>query len=57
MARNEPQVYAAMSDSAVNTLQSYCSMAVVQPRLQQFILARLAASAARSTDPLHAEPT
>jgi hypothetical protein len=56
VARNEPQVYAAMSDSAVNTLQSYCSMAVVQPRLQQFILARLAADAARTTGPAHADP-
>lgn len=43
VARYEPQVYAAMGAAAAASLQRYCSIDVVRPRLQRFIGERLAA--------------
>lgn len=43
VARHEPQVYAAMGDAAAASLQRYCSIDVVRPRLRRFIQERLAA--------------
>ena len=57
VARNEPDVYAAMGNAAAASLQRYCSTDVVRPRLQRFILDRLAAGTTRSMDPVHVDPT
>ena len=54
VARYEPQVYAAMGDAAAASLQRYCSIDVVRPRLHRFIHDRLEASS--STEPTHAGP-
>lgn len=57
VARFEPEVYAAMSHAAVTSLQRYCSLDVVRPRLEQFIRDRLAAANENApTDPLHVAP-
>jgi glycosyltransferase involved in cell wall biosynthesis len=54
VARHEPQVYAAMGNAAAASLQRYCSIEVVRPRLHRFIHDRL--QAASSMDTLHADP-
>jgi glycosyltransferase involved in cell wall biosynthesis len=42
VARNEPEVYAAMSRAAIDSLKRYCSSAVLLPRLRQFFEERFA---------------
>ncbi|MBE1159202.1 glycosyltransferase [Dyella acidiphila] len=37
VAKHEADVYAAMSEAAVRSLKNYCSIAVVQPRLERFL--------------------
>lgn len=54
VARHEPQLYAAMGDAAATSLQRYCSMEIVRPRLHRFIHDRL--EAASSRDAVHANP-
>ena len=54
VARYEPEVYAAMGDAAAASLQRYCSIEVVRPRLHRFIHDRL--KAISSTDSVHAGP-
>lgn len=45
VARHEPEVYAAMGAAAAVSLQRYCSMAIVRPRLERFIRDRLTVGA------------
>ena len=54
VARHEPQVYAAMGDAAAASLQRYCSIEVVRPRLHRFIHDRL--EAISPTDSAYAGP-
>lgn len=54
VAQHEPQVYAAMGDAAASSLQRYCSVEVVRPRLRRFIRERL--DAALPTEPPHVDP-
>lgn len=54
VAKHEPDVYAAMSDAAVRSLERYCSVGVVRPRLQHFLqrsLDRHMLSLAQTRDP------
>jgi glycosyltransferase involved in cell wall biosynthesis len=44
VARNEPATYRAMSQAAVASLQRYCSMDMVRPRLERMIRHRLDAA-------------
>lgn len=37
VARHEPAVYTAMSRAATNSLEQFCSMRVVKPRLEKFL--------------------
>jgi hypothetical protein len=37
VAKYEPDVYAAMSNAAARSLERYCSMRVVRPRLERFL--------------------
>lgn len=55
VARHEPEIYAAMSAAATAALQRYCSMDVVQPRLQRFIHERLSTAAGNSPDSMHVD--
>lgn len=37
VARHEPAVYAAMSRAAISSLEQFCSMKVIKPRLEKFL--------------------
>lgn len=52
VARHEPEVYAAMGNAAAASLQRYCSIEVVRPRLQRFIQQRLTVTTP-GPDPAH----
>ncbi|HEY8682079.1 MAG TPA: glycosyltransferase [Rhodanobacter sp.] len=56
VARYEPEVYAAMSNAAAASLQRYCSVEVVRPRLQRFIRDRLTSKPSLASDPVHVDP-
>jgi hypothetical protein len=61
VAKHEPDVYAAMSEAAVRSLEKYCSMQVVRPKLERFLHKRLASALATAEDAVssagHAAPS
>jgi len=50
VARHEPSVYATMSRSATRSLEQFCSMRVVKPRLEKFLFSLLSKQSSAASE-------